>query len=157
MEVVGLTKMFGALTACNAISMAVEAGTVHAVVGENGAGKTTLMRCVAGLTQPDSGSIQFDGETRRVGSVEAARSLGVGMVHQEFSVVDDLTLAENLILGIEPVRRGTLDIATIESATSGLEARTGWKLPWDRPPAMSASPTSAASNCSASSIGARIC
>ena len=66
-------------------------------------------------------------------SVEAARSLGVGMVHQEFSVVDDLTLAENLVLGIEPVRRGTLDLAAIESATSGLEARTGWKLPWDRP------------------------
>jgi simple sugar transport system ATP-binding protein len=68
-----------------------------------------------------------------VGSVEAARSLGVGMVHQEFSVVDDLTLAENLVLGIEPVRRGTLDHAAIESATSGLQARTGWKLPWDRP------------------------
>ena len=133
MEVVGLTKSFGAVTACNSISMAVEAGRVHAVVGENGAGKTTLMRCVAGLTQPDSGSIRFDGEPRRVSSVEAARSLGVGMVHQEFSVVDDLTLAENLVLGIEPVRRGTLDFAAIESATSGLEARTGWKLPWNRP------------------------
>jgi general nucleoside transport system ATP-binding protein len=133
--VVGLTKTFGPVTACNSISMAVEAGTVHAVVGENGAGKTTLMRCVAGLTHPDSGTIRFNGETHRVTSVEAARSLGVGMVHQEFSVVDDLTLAENLVLGIEPVRRGTLDLAAIELATSGLEARTGWKVPWDRPAA----------------------
>ena len=133
MEVVGLTKTFGAVTACKAISMAVETGTVHAVVGENGAGKTTLMRCVAGLTPPDSGDIRFDGDTHRVTSVETARSLGVGMVHQEFSVVDDLTLAENLVLGIEPTRRGALDLAAIESATSGLEARTGWTLPWDRP------------------------
>jgi ABC-type uncharacterized transport system ATPase subunit len=133
MEVAGLTKTFGAVTACQSISMTVETGTVHAVVGENGAGKTTLMRCVAGLTQPDSGDIRFEGDTHRVPSVDAARSLGVGMVHQEFSVVDDLTLAENLILGIEPVQRGTLDLAAIESATSGLEARTGWQLPWDRP------------------------
>ena len=131
---VGLTKTFGAVTACNSISMAVEAGTVHAIVGENGAGKTTLD---AVRRRPDATRLRrASGSTARPGgssSVEAARSLGVGMVHQEFSVVDDLTLAENLVLGIEPVRRGTLDLAAIESATAGLEARTGWKLPWDRP------------------------
>jgi ABC-type uncharacterized transport system ATPase subunit len=130
--VAGLSKSFGAVTACKSISMSVRAGTIHAVVGENGAGKTTLARCVAGLTTPDTGTIRFDGETRRVGSVEAARTLGVGMVHQEFSVVDDLTLAENLILGVEPIRRGVLDRAAIDVATAGLEARTGWTLPWDR-------------------------
>lgn len=132
MEVVGLTKSFGAVTACRSISLTVKAGTVHAIVGENGAGKTTLMRCVAGLTSPDAGTIRFDGLSRRVSSVEDARSLGVGMIHQEFSVVDDLTLAENLILGVEPIRRGTLDLAAIETAISDLEAKTGWTLPWDR-------------------------
>ena len=57
------------------------------------------------------------------------------MVHQEFSVVDSLTLAENLVLGIEPTKRGVLDTAAIQTATSALEASSGWTLPWDRPAA----------------------
>jgi ABC-type uncharacterized transport system ATPase subunit len=135
LEIVGLTKSFGPLIACRSISLTVRAGTVHAIVGENGAGKTTLMRCVAGLTSPDEGTICFDGSPQQVGSVEEARELGIGMVHQEFSVVGDLTLAENLILGVEPTRRGMLDAAAIDAATAALETASGWRLPWDHPAA----------------------
>jgi simple sugar transport system ATP-binding protein len=135
LEVAELTKTFGELTACRSISLTVRACTIHAIVGENGAGKTTLMRCVAGLTSPDSGTLRFDGEPQHVGSVDAARALGIGMVHQEFSVVAELTLAENLVLGIEPTRHGVLDLLAIRAATVELEQTYGWELPWDRPAA----------------------
>lgn len=131
-ELVGLRKIFGPVVACDDVDLTVRRGTIHAVVGENGAGKTTLMRCIAGLQQPDGGEIRFDGVAASVESVDAARALGVGMVHQEFSVVDDLTLAENLVLGIEPTRRAVLDIESIHRSTESLEAATGWSLPWDR-------------------------
>ncbi len=132
-EVSGLTKRFGTVTACDGISLTVRRGTIHAVVGENGAGKTTLMRCVSGLQGADEGELRFDGELAKVTTVEAARSLGVGMVHQEFSVIDDLTLAENLVLGIEPTKRLVLDAAAVDQATAALDDRTGWALPWQQP------------------------
>jgi simple sugar transport system ATP-binding protein len=90
------------------------------------------MRCVAGLTSPDEGTLLFDGQVHSVGSVEKARALGIGMVHQEFSVVGDLTLAENLVLGVEPTRRGMLDAAAIDAATVALDTASGWRLPWDQ-------------------------
>lgn len=128
-----LTKRFGQVIACDDISITVRRGTIHAVVGENGAGKTTLMRCIAGLLTPDAGQLHFDGVVHTVDSVEEATTLGVGMVHQEFSVVDELTLAENLVLGVEPTRKGRLDDDAIRTATAALDSRTGWALPWDDP------------------------
>lgn len=130
LEVRRLTKRFGPVTAVDQVDLVVERGTVHSIVGENGAGKTTLMKCIAGLLQPDAGEILVDGEVARLGSVHEALTLGIGMVHQEFSVVGDLTLAENLVLGVEPRRRGLLDRRQVEAATEQLAEQTGWRLPW---------------------------
>jgi general nucleoside transport system ATP-binding protein len=132
LEVSGLTKTFGPVVACRDVSVAIARGTIHAVVGENGAGKTTLMRCVAGLTPPDAGTVLVDGVARTVDSVAAARALGIGMVHQEFSVVGELTLAENLVLGVEPTKRSILDRDAVGAAIASLEHASGWVLPWDQ-------------------------
>lgn len=132
LEVRGLTKRFGPVTAVDHVDLPVERGTVHSIVGENGAGKTTLMKCIAGLIKPDSGEILVGGEPADVNSVRDALDLGIGMVHQEFSVVGDLSLAENLVLGVEPARRGVLDRRAVTEATERLADQTGWRLPWSQ-------------------------
>lgn len=131
LEVRRLSKRFGPLVAVDGVDLVVERGTVHSIVGENGAGKTTLMKCIAGLLQPDSGEVIVDGHAVRIGSVHDALALGIGMVHQEFSVVGELTLAENLVIGVEPRRRGLLDRNAVREATVRLSEQTGWHLPWD--------------------------
>ena len=94
-----ITKRFGSTDALLAASLHVHAGSVHAVLGENGAGKTTLMRIAYGLLQPDRGSIRIDGEvTRHARARDAIRS-GLGMVHQHFTIVPSMTVAENVALG----------------------------------------------------------
>jgi simple sugar transport system ATP-binding protein len=130
-EAAALTKRFGATVANRRVDLRVEPGTVHAVVGENGAGKTTLMRCFAGLEVPDEGEIRLNGVSARLRSVKDALGFGVGMVHQEFSIVDELTLAENLILGVEPARRGIIDRAEVKAICERWSERTGWEMPWE--------------------------
>ena len=83
-------------------SLAVRAGSIHALVGENGAGKSTLMRILYGLERPDSGRIEIDGREARIASPSDARRLGIGMVQQHFTTVEDFTVAENIALGDEP-------------------------------------------------------
>lgn len=139
-EAVALTKRFGVTVANRAVNLRVEPGTVHAVVGENGAGKTTLMRCFAGLEIPDQGRILFNGEEAQLHSVKDALGYGVGMVHQEFSIIDELTLAENLIIGVEPFRRGIIDRTQVEATCERWSERTGWDMPWDAPAAVVGTP-----------------
>src|SRR5206468_11966867 len=117
LELRGVSKHFGAVTALQNVDMAVEAGTVHALLGENGAGKTTLMRIAAGLTQPSSGGVRLVGVDRPRLSVRDAIEAGVGMVHQQLSLVPNLTVEENLVLG----GRGRLNLtaAARELATIG--------------------------------------
>ena len=95
----GITKRFGATLALDAASFALRAGTLHALLGENGAGKTTLMRVAFGLVRPDAGRIAIDGAARAIASPADAMRAGIGMVHQHFTIVPSMTVAENVALG----------------------------------------------------------
>ena len=97
-EVVGMTKRFGAFTALDDVSLRVAAGSFHALLGENGAGKSTLVKCLVGYQPPDAGSIVVDKREREIRTPHAAHALGIGMVYQHFTLVPSLTAAENLVL-----------------------------------------------------------
>src|SRR5262245_17839325 len=105
-----ISKRFGRVQANDRVSIKVDPGTIHAVVGENGAGKSTAMRIAYGFYKADSGEILVNGETREIDSPAAAIALGIGMVHQHFMLVDTMTVAENIVLGDEPGSRAALDL-----------------------------------------------
>jgi general nucleoside transport system ATP-binding protein len=105
-ELRGITKRFPGVVANHDIDIAVERGTVHAIVGENGAGKSTLMKTLYGMHRPDEGTIAINGETVVLHSPSEAIARGVGMVHQHFQLADNLTVLENVVLGQEPTRFG---------------------------------------------------
>ncbi|MBX0295692.1 ABC transporter ATP-binding protein [Haloarcula nitratireducens] len=105
----GITKRFGDVVANEDVDLAVESGSVHALVGENGAGKTTLMSVLYGLYRPDSGTISVHGEERRFSSPRDAIDAGVGMIHQHFQLVDTMTVLQNVVLGQEPTSGGLVD------------------------------------------------
>jgi general nucleoside transport system ATP-binding protein len=98
----GIHKRFGAVRANEAVNLSVAAGSVHALVGENGAGKSTLMSVLYGTYAPDSGAIEVFGQRAALRSTHDAIALGLGMVHQHFMLVDNLTALENVMLGAEP-------------------------------------------------------
>ncbi|HEY8905041.1 MAG TPA: ABC transporter ATP-binding protein [Rhodoferax sp.] len=98
LETIGLTKRFGSFTAMDQVSMKVEPGTVHALLGENGAGKSTLVKCVAGFQQAEEGSILIDGHEQTLANPVVARALGIGMVYQHFTLAPGMSVAENLLL-----------------------------------------------------------
>ena len=103
-ELTDIVVRFGALTAVDGVSLAIEPGEIHAVVGENGAGKSTLMNALFGLVKPDRGTITIDGETRRWNSPQDAIRAGLGMVHQHFMLQESMTVLENIVLCAEPAR-----------------------------------------------------
>ena len=94
-----ITRRFGSLRALDDASLLVRRGTVHAVLGENGAGKTTLLRIAFGMLQPDAGAVRWRGEAITIPSPSAALRRGIGMVHQHFTLVPAMTVAENVALG----------------------------------------------------------
>lgn len=100
-----LTKHFGGTCALSDVSFVLKAGEVHALMGENGAGKSTLGKIFAGIHQPDAGEIFFEGEKIKVETPKAAREKGISIVLQEFNLLPDLSLAENLVLGNEEFYR----------------------------------------------------
>ncbi len=103
---------FGALTAVDGVSLAIEPGEIHAIVGENGAGKSTLMNVLFGLVAPDAGSVEIDGEAVRWASPQDAIGRGLGMVHQHFMLQESMTVLENIVLCAEPVKAfGFVDFA----------------------------------------------
>ena len=93
-----LTKRFGNFTAMDRVTMHVEPGTVHALLGENGAGKSTLVKCVAGFQRAEEGSVLIDGREQDIANPIVARALGIGMVYQHFTLAPGMTVAENLLL-----------------------------------------------------------
>ena len=98
----GVVKTFGAVVANRDAFLDVATGEIHALVGENGAGKSTLMRVLAGMYAPDAGSVLVNGTDVTGWKTQDAIAAGVGMVHQHFMLVPTLTVAENVILGMEP-------------------------------------------------------
>ncbi|MEZ0071987.1 ABC transporter ATP-binding protein [Planotetraspora sp. GP83] len=110
-ELVGVTKRFGPVVANDGIDLAIARGEIHAVVGENGAGKSTLMSILYGMHRPDAGHVLRNGSRIRLRSPADAIAHGLGMVHQRFRLFPELTVAENVVIGAEPARRGVLDLA----------------------------------------------
>jgi simple sugar transport system ATP-binding protein len=106
-----ITKRFGDLTANDAVSFSVNVGEVVALLGENGAGKTTLMNILFGQYTADSGTVRVFGQTLQPGNSRAALDAGVGMVHQHFTLADNLTVQENITLGVRPLFSPSLDRA----------------------------------------------
>jgi ribose transport system ATP-binding protein len=115
LELRGLKKSYGATRALDGVDLEVAAGEVHAVVGENGAGKSTLMNVLSGLIQPDAGTMRFGGHAYRPSGPPDARSRGIAHIHQELSLCPHLSVAENILLGMEPARHGWLDWSALEA------------------------------------------
>src|SRR5580765_5668684 len=101
LELVDISKQYPAVKANDRVSLKVAPGQIHAVLGENGAGKSTLMKIIYGAVRPDEGEIRWNGEPVQITSPAAARSLGISMVYQHFSLFDTLTAAENVWLGLD--------------------------------------------------------
>ncbi len=110
LELRNITKTFGNVVANRDVSIKIEKGTIHAIVGENGAGKSTIMRVAYGFYAADSGEILVDGKVVQIRNPHDAIALGIGMVHQHFMLVDTMTVAENIILGAETGSAANLDL-----------------------------------------------
>ena len=102
-ELQAVTKRCGAVVACDSVDLALRPGEIHGILGENGAGKSTLMKMLIGLVLPDSGAVLVDGTRRLIADPQSAAEIGIGMVHQHFSLVDELRVWENVVLG-DPAR-----------------------------------------------------
>ena len=110
-ELRGITKRFPGIVANDSVNLEVSTGEVLALIGENGAGKSTLMNVLYGIYRPDEGELRIDGTPQHFSSPADAIAAGIGMVHQHFMLVPVMTVAENVVLGVEPTgRMGTLDI-----------------------------------------------
>ncbi|CAG5239532.1 ABC transporter ATP-binding protein [Streptococcus pneumoniae] len=124
-EMRDITKVFGGFIANDKINLHLRKGEIHALLGENGAGKSTLMNMLAGLLEPTSGEIAVNGQVVNLDSPSKAASLGIGMVHQHFMLVEAFTVAENIILGSELTKNGVLDIAGASKEIKALSERYG--------------------------------
>ena len=123
-----ISKSFGSTAALRSVSLQGHAGSIHAITGENGAGKSTLMKLLAGVYQPDSGTLQMNGQPLLLHSPAAARAAGISTVFQELTVLPNLTVAENLLLGREPSRFGWLDTRRMLTEAQAVLARIGIQL-----------------------------
>ena len=110
LELRGISKRFPGVIALNDVNLEVRAGEVHALLGENGAGKSTLIKTIAGVYRPDDGDIRVDGKTALIRSPHDAQALGISTIFQEFTLAPDMTVAENIFLGREPLRFAPLAI-----------------------------------------------
>ncbi|CJJ87857.1 ABC transporter ATP-binding protein [Streptococcus pneumoniae] len=124
-EMRDITKVFGGFVVNDKINLHLRKGEIHALLGENGAGKSTLMNMLAGLLEPTSGEIAVNGQVVNLDSPSKAASLGIGMVHQHFMLVEAFTVAENIILGSELTKNGVLDIAGASKEIKALSERYG--------------------------------
>lgn len=117
-EMRNIRKEFPGVVANDNISLTLKKGEIHALLGENGAGKSTLMSILFGMYQPDSGSIYVRGKEVKISNPNVANELGIGMVHQHFKLVENFTVTQNIILGLEPKKGLHIDI---ESAAKRIE------------------------------------
>ena len=124
-EMLGITKTFPGVVANDNVTLSVRENEVLALLGENGAGKSTLMSILFGSYDPDSGVIKIRGQEVRIKDPNAATALGIGMVHQHFKLVHNYTVAENIVLGIEPTKHRMLDLAAAEERVRELSEKYG--------------------------------
>ncbi len=130
LEMKGVQKSFPGVRALCGVDLVVRSGTVHALIGENGAGKSTLMKILAGIYQPDEGSIRFKGEPVTITDPRASIDCGIAMIHQELSPIPEMSIAENVFLGREPVFGLTriVDTRTMHRNTKALFAEIGMEV-----------------------------
>src|ERR1700675_4625188 len=121
----GISKSFGGVAALRDVDFVLRQVEIHGLVGENGAGKSTLMKIIAGLHAQYEGRMTIDGREVHFRSAREALAAGIGMVHQELSVVPDLTVAENVYLGKQPTRAGIVDWRTMFAGARAPLARLG--------------------------------
>jgi general nucleoside transport system ATP-binding protein len=133
LKLVGITKRFPGVTANEGINLEVLKGEIHGLLGENGAGKTTLMNVVFGLIRPDEGQIEVDGTEVEIGSPKHALELGIGMVHQHFMLVPEMTIAENIALTLHATRLRRARLEEVGARVRELSSRFGLQVnPDDR-------------------------
>src|SRR5687767_13275039 len=134
LEVRGVSKSFGAVAAVRDVSFPLHGGEAHALVGENGAGKSTIVKMLAGVHEPDTGAIVLDGEERRLAGPAAAQAAGIAVIYQEPTLFPDLSVAENIFMGRQPLCRfGRIDRAAMRAEAVRLFDRLGVRLDPDRP------------------------
>jgi ribose transport system ATP-binding protein len=125
LQMQGIRKSFVGVEVLHGVDLELRAGEVHAIVGENGAGKSTLVKVLAGVHAPDEGTIRIDGREISFAHPHAAQAAGVGIVYQEFNLLPDRTVAENVFVGREPIARGIVDRRRMERETAALLDEVG--------------------------------
>ncbi|WP_420640178.1 ABC transporter ATP-binding protein [Candidatus Poriferisocius sp.] len=120
-ELVGITKRFGGIVACDQVDLNLHRGSIHGILGENGAGKSTLMKVLIGLVLPDAGAIRIDGRPLAIHDPMTAAAHGIAMVHQHFSLVEPLTVWENVALG----ESGRLDPDGVRHRIAAISSQYG--------------------------------
>jgi ABC-type uncharacterized transport system ATPase subunit len=125
LELKGISKRFPGVIANDSVDFDLRKGEVHALLGENGAGKSTLMNILYGLYHPDEGEVRINGDLVRIHSPREAIDLGIGMVHQHFMLIPVMTVAENIVLAMEPHRGPLLDLDSAEKRVGELSKRFG--------------------------------
>lgn len=126
-----ITKKFGGFTANDKVNLTVHKGEVHAILGENGAGKSTLMNVLYGLYKPTSGQILINGNPVTFNGPKDAIKAGIGMVHQHFMLIQPFTVAENIVLGVEPTKGVVVDKKKTKEKVEELSKRYGMKIDAD--------------------------
>ena len=125
----GITKRYPSVMANSGVNLTVLPGEIHAVLGENGAGKSTLMKIIYGSVKPDAGRIEFNGQLVQVRDPLEARSLGISMVFQHFSLFDTITVAENVWLGLDK----SLSLAQVSQSITAKASEYGLDIDPARP------------------------
>ncbi|MBS4208130.1 sugar ABC transporter ATP-binding protein [Bacillus sp. FJAT-50079] len=117
LELINISKSYPGVKALNSVNLKLKVGQVHALMGENGAGKSTLMKVIAGIVQPDEGKILLKGKEVRFPSSRDSINHGIAMIHQELSPLAEMTIAENIFLGREPLKGRIIDFKTMNNQT----------------------------------------
>src|SRR6476620_801667 len=120
LQMQGIKKSFVGVEVLHGVDLDLRAGEIHAIVGENGAGKSTLMKTLAGVHEPTEGKILINGEEQVFHHPAAAQAAGVGIVYQEFNLLPERNVAENVFIGREPVHRGLVDRRRMDRETAAL-------------------------------------
>jgi ribose transport system ATP-binding protein len=133
LEMRGITKRFPGVTALDGVDFELEKGEVHVILGENGAGKSTLIKMLSGAYHPDEGEILLDGQRVEISSAAVAQSKGISTIYQEFNLVPQLTVAENIFLGRQPRRFGIVDRSRMRDEAQELLERIKVRVDPDAP------------------------